>query len=396
MSSDHMSVRLHLRGLRVLEVSVDTPTRLEVVVESSAWRVRCAHCGFWCRRVHDRREKRIRDLSGSGRCVTLRWRRRRFVWVVCGERHLETHREFDGKLTRRLARRLVVDAQQMSLRAVARTHGVGWGLIMGHVGVWASLIGDRRRSQRCGVLLVDETSMRRRHRYVTVIVNGEGGQVLDMLPGRSEASGSRFFAAGGARWCAGVRVVVSDGSKPYRAAIDRHLGHATHVLDRFGVIGWFAAGLTAVRRDVQRRQPAGLTPAFDPDVFRARFLLLRRPDRLDDAQRAQLEAIFEATRGCATPGTPSASCTACTSPTTRPAPSPSSTDSPISTRPATCPSSTRSSTRCSPTCRRSSPGTPPDSPATAASKAPTTSSKSYAAPPTASPTPTTSPPAHSS
>ena len=64
--------------------------------------------------------------------------------------------------------------------------------------------------------------------------------------------------------------------------------------DRFHVIGWFAAGLTAVRRDVQRRQPAGVTPVFDPDVFRARFLLLRRPDRLDDAQRSQLEAIFEA------------------------------------------------------------------------------------------------------
>ena len=40
--------------------------------------------------------------------------------------------------------------------------------------------------------------------------------------------------------------------------MDRHLGHATHVLDRFHVM--FAAGLTAVRRDVQRRQPAGVTP----------------------------------------------------------------------------------------------------------------------------------------
>ena len=231
---------------------------------------------------------------GVGAVVwTLRWRRRRFVCGGCGERHLETHREFDGKLTRRLARRLVVDAQQMSLRAVARTHGVGWGLIMGHVGVWATLIGDHRRSQRCGVLLVDETSMRRRHRYVTVIVNGESGQILDMLPGRSEASLSRFFAAQGHKWCAGVKVVVSDGSKAYRAAIERHLGHATHVLDRFGVIGWFAAALTAVRRDIQRRQPEGTTPVFDPDVFRARFVLLRRPDRLGNTERAQLEALFE-------------------------------------------------------------------------------------------------------
>ena len=28
-------------------------------------------------------------------------------------------------------------------------------------------------------------------------------------------------------------------------------------------------------------------------MFRARFLLLRRPDRLDDAQRAQLDGLFE-------------------------------------------------------------------------------------------------------
>ena len=69
-------------------------------------------------------------------------------------------------------------------------------------------------------------------------------------------------------WCAGVKVVVTDGSKAYRAAVDRHLGHATHVVDRFHVIGWFAAGLTAVRRDVQRR-----------------------PDRLDDARRTDLGAL---------------------------------------------------------------------------------------------------------
>ena len=49
-----------------------------------------------------------------------------------------------------------------------------------------------------------------------------------------------------------------------------------------------------MRRDVQRRQPAGVTPAFDAEVFRARFLLLRRPDRLNDTQRAQLEELFEA------------------------------------------------------------------------------------------------------
>ena len=128
---------------------------------------------------------------------------------------------------------------------------------------------------------------------MTVIVSGDIGELLAMVPHRSADALSRFFAAQGHRWCAGMKVVVTDGSKAYKTAIDRHLGHATHLLDRFGVIGWFAAGLTAVRRDIQRHQPPGVTPTFDPEEFRARFLLLRRPDRLNDVQRAHLKTIFE-------------------------------------------------------------------------------------------------------
>ena len=143
------------------------------------------------------------------------------------------------------------------------------------------------------VLLVDETSMRKRHRYVTVIVNGDTGRTLAMVQHRSSAALSTFLMQQGHRWCKGVKVVVSDGSKAYKSAIDAHLGHARHVLDRFHVIRWFSAGLTAVRRDVQRR-PEGSKPAFDPEVFRARFALLRRGDTLTDADRARLDALFDA------------------------------------------------------------------------------------------------------
>ena len=226
--------------------------------------------------------------------TVLLWQRRRWRCENCAERHLEDHPEFEGKVTRRLARRLVGDVAVMPISSAARRAGVSWHLVNDLVRAWAALVGAHRRRKPTRVLLVDETSMRRRHRYVTVIVSGDTGELLAMVPHRSAEALSRFFAAQGHRWCAGVKVVVTDGSKAYKAAVDAHLGHATHVLDRFHVIGWFAAGLTAVRRDVQRRQPAGVTPVFDAEVFRARFLLLRRPDRLDDTQRAQLDGLFEA------------------------------------------------------------------------------------------------------
>jgi transposase len=165
---------------------------------------------------------------------------------------------------------------------------------MALVASWAALVAAHRRSQRCRVLLVDETSMRRRHRYVTVLQNGETGEVLAMVAHRNQAALSGFFVEQGRRWCAGVAVVVTDGSSSYRAAIGRHLPHATHVLDRFHVCRWFAAGLTLVRRSLQRREPRGqVRPAFEPELFRARFALLRRADTLDAGERQRLDELFD-------------------------------------------------------------------------------------------------------
>ena len=170
MASDVMRVRLHLRETRVLAVASDTPSELRVEVESTVRRSRCPECGFGCTRVHDTRRRKVRDLEVSGRRTTLVWLRRRFVCDDCGSRHLEDHPEFEDKLTRRLSRRLVADARVMTLRAAARRHGLGWHLINGVVKAWAGCVAEHRRSRRCRVLLVDETSMRKRHRYVTVIV----------------------------------------------------------------------------------------------------------------------------------------------------------------------------------------------------------------------------------
>ena len=202
----------------------------------------------------------------------------------------------------------------MTLRAAARRHGLGWHLINGVVKAWSAALAEHRRSRRCAVLLVDETSMRKRHRYVTVIVNGDTGKTLAMVQHRSSAALSTFLMQQGHRWCKGVKVVVSDGSKAYKSAIDAHLGHvhARHVLDRFHVIRWFSAGLTAVRRDIQRR-PEGSKPRLRPRGVpgpvraaaqrRARRLAAvlgrggprrSRGHQLNEADRARLDALFDA------------------------------------------------------------------------------------------------------
>ena len=178
MAPDAMSVRLHLPQIRVLGVLTDTAGELVVEVESTMRRLRCPQCGFKCHRVHDRRAKKVRDLEVSGRPVTLVWQRRRMVCGSCDSRFLEDHHAFEGGITARLARRVVADTKVMTFRAAARRHGVHWHAVRALVDTWSALVAERRRSRRCRVLLVDETSIRKRHRYVTVIVNGDTGKTL--------------------------------------------------------------------------------------------------------------------------------------------------------------------------------------------------------------------------
>ena len=80
-------------------------------------------------RVPDRRVKRVWDLAVSGRETVLLWRRRRWRCEGCGKRHLEDHPGFEGKVTRRLARRLVGDVAVMPISAAARRAGVSWHLV---------------------------------------------------------------------------------------------------------------------------------------------------------------------------------------------------------------------------------------------------------------------------
>lgn len=146
MVPDCMQVRLHLRLIRVLAVLTDTIDALVVSVASTRSWSRCPDCGFACRDVHDTRTRKVRDLAVSSRPVTLMWSRRRFSCANCGQRHLEVHDEFEGRLTRRLARQLVADARVMSIRAVARRRGLGWVTVMALVASWSERVGTHRRA----------------------------------------------------------------------------------------------------------------------------------------------------------------------------------------------------------------------------------------------------------
>ncbi len=68
-----MRVRLHVPGVKVLELLEDTPSVQVIAVAVIRSWVRCAACGHKARRVHQTKATRVRDCPGLGRPTTLVW-----------------------------------------------------------------------------------------------------------------------------------------------------------------------------------------------------------------------------------------------------------------------------------------------------------------------------------
>ena len=64
---DSMTIRLHLRRLRVVEVLEDLIDRVTVLVADLRSVVRCPHCRLLTGRVYVRRRQRVHDLAHEGR-----------------------------------------------------------------------------------------------------------------------------------------------------------------------------------------------------------------------------------------------------------------------------------------------------------------------------------------
>ena len=94
-----------------------------------------------------------------------------------------------------------------------------------------------------------------------------------------------FFDGLGAARSAALRFVCSDMWKPYLKVVAERAGQAVHVLDRFHIMSHFSKAIDEVRA-VEARNLAAEGKA--PVLKRSRWLVLKRPENLTDAQSERL------------------------------------------------------------------------------------------------------------
>ena len=307
--SDTITIRLGVEGFRVTWWEETEPEEaeaevgeageprlglLEVGVEGvEAWSV-CPWCGAGCRRVRAWWTLRVRDIPTRRNRTVLVWRRRRFGCDGCGRTHIETDPQVTGKFTTEYAGELARNTARLSIAAVSKAAKVGWSTIQRPVNAQGEGEQRRRRALPCRALQVDETSIGRGHKhYDGCSTTGRKDTPWGCSPGGAKPSLTRFFRDQGPAWRQGVEVVVTDGSTPYKAAIEQYLPKAQHVLDRFHVIRWFGQSLVQLRRDLQRRPHGDRPPAWEQSLHRSRCLLLKRGDRLNEAEQEKLQSLFD-------------------------------------------------------------------------------------------------------
>lgn len=166
---------------------------------------------------------------------------------------------------------------------------------------------------------IDETSYKKGHKYITVILNHDTNTVVWAAPGHGKFVLDRFFQGLTEEQRNSIRVVTGDGAKWITSAIEEYCPNAERCVDPFHVVEWATKAVDEVRREVWREAyteykaldesfPRGRgRPKLDDEtsamltaakkkateIKRSTYTLGKAPENLTDNQRIRLEMIAE-------------------------------------------------------------------------------------------------------
>lgn len=179
----------------------------------------------------------------------------------------------------------------MTIQDVAQHLQVGWDTIKDILKRDLQHRFKKPRLSKLKQIAIDEISMGKGHRYLTVVLNLQTGAVVFVGDGKGADTLLPFWKrlrASGAR----VEAVATDMSTAYIQAVREYLGEAIHVFDHFHVIKLFNEKLSDFRRELHREA----TDQLHKEVLKGtRWLLLKNPENLDP-KRKEKERLEEALR----------------------------------------------------------------------------------------------------
>jgi len=137
---------------------------------------------------------------------------------------------------------------------------------------------------------VDEFSYRKRHRYLTVVVDHKTRRVVWAREGKSAETLAGFFEEIGPQRCAKIKSVTIDMSEAYIAAVSDALPNATVIFDRFHVQRLASDAVDEVRREIVRELKTNDSDEAKA-VKKTRFVLLKNFEETSRKEKRKLSEI---------------------------------------------------------------------------------------------------------
>ena len=283
---------LGVTNLVVEDVVVDDNDDVLLHVRPTWKKARCSGCERRAPR-YDQRPLRIwRHLGWGRKSVYFLYAPRRVNCPTCGvvselvpwaaarSRFTYEFEEYAGYL-----------AQVTDKTRVTELVGIAWRTVGAIVERVVARNLDCARLDNLRSIGVDEFSYRKKHRYLTIVVDHDTKRVVWAKEGKSADTLRAFFEALGPERSAGIENVTIDMSAAYIEAVTDSAPNAKIVFDRFHVEKLASEALDEVRRTLVRELKASGDEVARKSIKRTRFLLLKRPSKLSQREKRRLSAI---------------------------------------------------------------------------------------------------------
>ncbi len=111
---------------------------------------------------------------------------------------------------------------------------------------------DKRRLEGLVNIGVDETSYRKGHKYMTVVVNHDTGEVVWVHENHGKSVFGKFFEALTEEQRTSFRCISGDGARRIDECIAKYVPHATRCVDPFHVVQWAGDALDTMRTQIRQ------------------------------------------------------------------------------------------------------------------------------------------------
>lgn len=252
-------------------------------------RIDCPRCGSATKRYGYEPKERV---WRHGDCMfyptLVHCRRPRVLCPCCGVQQVNAPFERkDSRFTLMFEGYAMLIMADMPIAKAARVLRCDEKSLTNILDYWVGKAVDERSLADVKSIAIDETSFKKGHDYVTVVIDAAKRAVIDVEPGKDKSTVENFadklVEKGGD--CSTIDTVTSDMSRAFLSAVEEKFPNAKHTIDKFHVKQLLLKSLDEVRKKEQKES------AEKRAIFLGRRLFMIPEKQMSDKQKTALQNL---------------------------------------------------------------------------------------------------------